>query len=1173
MKTTLQRLTVVLLAILSLATANAQLSELEGKSITVGEPATTLQVGQWYLMKNIGRSAYIQENASNGLIMNAANPDRSSASQNCGYLIRLVASATAGQYHLQTGYGHFFKTLTSGSNNGTEATANVSYSYGAIASAHFYFKELTSGYILDGNASGGTLAGWGTVAPTSTGGNNDYQLLPVTLVTTEDPGYFDPSKLYTLRTADDTYLELDADDNDGGRSNVASAAHYSDSPVPFTIAWTGNGFTLTDENNHSLGVSSILFWNACNTSAHEWTISPVEGIDNGYTIQCQHGYLHNNDVTSAGSPIYTNNRAATWYIEPVAEPVSVQVTELGQLTSGKCYRFVNVGTSTKAMCETDGRVRGAVVSEAMPNQVWRLTGSASQGFTFQNLMTGNYIQASTSRSVSNPYPTAATTGKAFPIGVVSADDGTFYIEGHNATNGLNYNNAYNSVQNWDWATDHGSQWTIYEVLNTEELQASVANYNSLSTLTTEQLLRFFSDEACTALKAEYAGLSDAELTNRLSGLPDMVCDMVKAVKTSTWESAKDATYNQYVKNFRIADYEVYTNCNWNQITQVGPFAMLYNPTGITVTPGQTLLVMACNNAAASDAELLLHIVSDTNRYPDQTVTLHKGLNVVYTEAEGEVFIDYTLNNAEGGTWNGHTVSQYPDIKVHIEGGQCTGMWDMHRGMTNDQWTWLKNHMFKAPFLHVKGHSTVLNLKTSLVTSASQPEEIMKAWDFVFDTEESIAGCDQWRSTGAYKPLINSRHSYSGSPNWDGGHGTNHPDLTASSIFNSDNLYNTGENGGAIWVISHEEGHGHQNPIKLAGTTEQTNNSLANIVNLLWNLQETTLTKRSDRHDGVKGLLERYNNYPFSWVDYAGQRDVSDGFSSLWIANKWFYQLWLYFDFLGNYQPEGGNTGFSFTTELYNRMRADGISYSSNASSPAPSTSDYLKLCKHCADIVGADLSEYFQIWGFFQTTPACSNSDANHPDIAASNTWYLGDYGSYYIQTSADDAAAVKAYMQTRYGDNKLSNIVFIEGRGGEDDTWLTYNNAPATSFGETGFYRNFMAGISEGYGYTIAGNTVTMTDGKGAVGFKIYDQQGNLKWISNFNTFTVSNEVANGLKNGTYTLKIASGTGADIALGDIEWVSIGRIAHSIQTMLQGGSTITKATIQTLVDKLLMKTK
>lgn len=945
-----------------------------------------------------------------------------------------------------------------------------------------------------------------------------------------------------------------------------------DSPITFGVQKDGQAYGIGVEFTNYSCMHCDAYYNpvgwtwSAGFNASEWVFEEVGDVANEYT--------------------YTELQAIVKAFDGYAE----------NITSGKYYKLVNYSYPSRLLTEnfkeTTATISGLSTTDAKAegSQIWQITDTTRGYYTLKNVMTGKYIYAPA--STSSAYNTSSTSSK-FYVASSTKDNYTapaFTFSASATSNALGIHCASSlgyKVVSW-YNTADANKWYLKEVELTDEDIANLQDvYNSyvegmtdfnntvknVSTYNTT-LQGFFNDYACTELKSQYQSMNDADLRAAANTLPGAVKEMIVSVKNNTWSADKDATYNQYEKNFRIAPYEVYTNCNWNAITMVGPWAMLYNPTGITVEEDQVIQVYVSADAADSDAEILLHIVSDTNRYADQTETLKKGLNYIYVHGDGEVFIDYTLNNAPNGAWNGKTVSQYPNITAHIEGGKCSGMWDMHRGMTNADWAWLTENMFTNARLHAKGNSTLLNLITESVRNADQPVEVMKAWDFIFETQEKLTGCQQWIETGAYKPIINSRTSYQGNPNWDGGHGCNHPGITSSYMFGTDGLYNCGEHGGTMWEIAHEEGHGHQKPFMLAGTTEQTNNSLAMCVNFLWNFEKEncmpledgqSYVNRSCRQDGVKGLAERFTK-GYSWMDYAGQRDCGDGYSSLWIGNKWFFQLWLYFDYLGNYQPKGGNTGYSFVTELCNKLRADRIQYG-RSWNPAASTEDFLKLAKFASEVAQADLSEYFEVWGFFKEKTYNENSN----DTRDSNIWYIGDYGDYYLQTSATDAANVKAYIKSQ-GD-PIKNIMFIEDRGNAEDTWLTYNSSSgttSTSFGETGWYANFMDGVSEAYAMNINGNTVSMTGGQGAVGFKIYDKSGNLVQISNFNSFTVSNEIAAGLANGTYTLKVAVGDGSDLNVGETsDNLTIRIVSKYVNWALKGKKT--KAQVEAVADKVLKK--
>ena len=126
--------------------------------------------------------------------------------------------------------------------------------------------------------------------------------------------------------------------------------------------------------------------------------------------------------------------------------------------------------------------------------------------------------------------------------------------------------------------------------------------------------------------------------------------------------------------------------------------------------------------------------------------------------------------------------------------------------------------------------------------------------------------------------------------------------------------------------------------------------------------------------------------------------------------------------------------------------------------------------------------------------------------------------------------SSVRSTMQ-QY-TKKGGNIMFIEDRG-VGSTLATYNGAATSTFGEVGYYETYDKKVVSPYDYTLSGTKVTMTGGKGAVGFKIYDADGNLVYIANTNSFTVSSTIAAGLQAGTYTIKAAQGDGKDYAMGE----------------------------------------
>ena len=96
------------------------------------------------------------------------------------------------------------------------------------------------------------------------------------------------------------------------------------------------------------------------------------------------------------------------------------------------------------------------------------------------------------------------------------------------------------------------------------------------------------------------------------------------------------------------------------------------------------------------------------------------------------------------------------------------------------------------------------------------------------------------------------------------------------------------------------------------------------------------------------------------------------------------------------------------------------------------------------------------------------------------------------------------------------------------------YNDQDAVGkCGDVGSYSEYVAGnYANGYTYTRSGNTITMT-GDGAVGYKVYDKDGNLLYFANTNSFVLPQTVADKLAETgqKMVLKVAQADGTDVTL------------------------------------------
>ena len=90
---------------------------------------------------------------------------------------------------------------------------------------------------------------------------------------------------------------------------------------------------------------------------------------------------------------------------------------------------------------------------------------------------------------------------------------------------------------------------------------------------------------------------------------------------------------------------------------------------------------------------------------------------------------------------------------------------------------------------------------------------------------------------------------------------------------------------------------------------------------------------------------------------------------------------------------------------------------------------------------------------------------------------------------------------------------------------------------------------------FRVSGTRVIVT-GNGAVGFKIYDDKGELVWVSNRKSFTTNSTIAEGITNGTYSLVASLGDDTDLLLSGPETDYAKKDPTGINTIDKSQSTI-----------------
>ena len=874
--------------------------------------------------------------------------------------------------------------------------------------------------------------------------------------------------------------------NNSGKTSYINISEKSDFSGSSCLNLNGDGVNLYK-------------WTCQGDAGSDWTISDVENFS---LEQVQADLLAKSD-----------------YVTPVV---------------GKYYRIRNMGYDTY-MNEDFGS--NALSCEAKSDdklsQYWTVVSASSGKYHLQNMCTQRYITRQNG-TLSTQYKTQ-TSKPTVGFSFTRTSDATnllYYIVDNG--NVALHCDAQSAVVGWYTNEIPGSTWGFEEVELTEEFiengRSGLKAYNELKTKLTSYkaaLTRLFKDYACTELKDEIQELSNEALAENADYQllnADMQA-MILKVKNDTWETCAgtDGYSRDFEKFFRVRDdYQVYSHhqkmagnayCGMSN-----SFGKLSGPTGICGNAGD-IIYLYVDKEPSSSCTLQVEVIADSESPGDHqtgsTTDLHRGLNAIILSNKSTIYIFYQLNNVD------KMLADFPDMKIHIEGGQVQGYWDATRGMTNADWLLLREKMLnKSSILNLKSKRLVFVMRNDLVQKAvsedNNMEGLMRVWNTMLQNEEDLMGFQE-KVKGRFNNIWNCfsiNHSYMYATTY----GTYYENSTLPTVMSYKALTETG--GGALWGPSHEMGHNHQACINGVGSTETSNNLFSNMNVYLHGVS----TSRGDAAETC-------------FADFAADKSwVQRG---TWAQARFYYQLYLYYHATGrnpNFYPKlftllrqnPINKG-SWDDSLTADSDGDGVidvkggykSYGKN---------DYLHIAKKMCDAAGEDLSEFFEAYGMF---------------IPVSN-FFVDDYSKYFVTTTQADINAAKTYMH-RYP--KAGNIIFIEDRIKQSPSVADgpLEGKPKSAYrvpisnedcnqigthGDVGQYTDYVDDyVTDGYyciTSTSSGVVTYKISGSGAVGFKVYDNNGKLVYLSNKKSFSLPSSVQKKVKEG-FRIYAAEGNGYDV--------------------------------------------
>ena len=808
-----------------------------------------------------------------------------------------------------------------------------------------------------------------------------------------------------------------------------------------------------------------------------------------------------------------------------------------QLQNGKVYHFENKENTGKSLTITAStNLTIATTSASDYKQLWYAMETSSGVYALLNLENGKFLNSPNATGNAD-WTTVASLGESSQFTVTEVETGYYALRAINTTaddHYMHYGSNTNDIV--CWSTTGASRWSINETtVAPATLQEKLSASDGYKAVAAQQALKnLFTDNACTEFKKSFGSLAALQADADYQNLPSALQAMATKIYNNDWsennyDGGKSNWDSEYAQKYRVQLYEPYSDKE-KAASALGIQAHSYlsNPTGIFANNGETLYVMV---EGKIDADATLYLDSYTgNGKPGNSrtsgVQLKEGLNVVNYNSDGQnLLINYvvstfdTSNGKKGSAAKYRKLSEFPTLKIHIEGGHINGYYNkvgdaLYSADNNSTWDYIEARATQTT-VTVLGKYMTLQFPLRDRVDSEKGVTIYKGLESYFNNVVNVEDCiNEWDNVMLWERLLlgfmdeeTIKAEAKKSPYSDKPYVFEYTGNDYSEYYNTHGLawgfdtdgymYGTWDHSGyhlstmdgvikdlptssgAHWGPGHEIGHQHQQLLNMNGLTEVTNNLFSNVV--LWYFGETT-----SRYNGDEGslshVLEQFNT------------EGADFFSNnIWAQTIMYYKLFLYYHVLGH-NPK-------FYPRLFEMLRQEPMSggYYQDGSKCL------MHFYKKCCDAAGEDLTEFFRAHGFFEVM----------------TDRFVGDYSnSVYNLTQSQIDAAIEEVKGKGYPVNIA--VLFINDATGE--TIQSHKGDNLEKYGETticaevGGYATFKEAADPSYAYTISGNTVTMT-GEGGVGFALLNDKGEIIGFADKKNFTLSNEAMEQLANGEVTI------------------------------------------------------
>ena len=799
---------------------------------------------------------------------------------------------------------------------------------------------------------------------------------------------------------------------------------------------------------------------------------------------------------------------------------------VAQPEANKVYNLRNVGKDCSLNITNLLRVNAVATDTDDLSQLWYVESVNGSSFSLLNLATGKYLQGHNSASNSWTLVDSKVTLDFTDV------SGNYVIRqnGHTGSYAFLHIDASNNAVSWEH-NEVNTQWQFNEVgYSQEDLNNVLSSIQALN-VSSEVVKQYqtaldalFADKACTQLRVS---CTEDEMKSNADylALPGTLQQMVLKVLKDSWEESngdpsKSKWDSDYAKKYRVQLYEPYNEPEAGaKALRINAHTNLNNPTGI-YSAAQSLMYVMVEGEVKDGASLYLASYTGHGKLGGYTegVELKAGLNVVPAySANYNYCINYvvhTFDTSDGKTGKEacmRRLSDYPALKIHIEGGHINGYYNkvgdaLYTPDKNDDWDYLEARATQTD-LTVLGKYITLQFPLrdkdtvdedgnthkglgSYLNEEVKVEDVVDEWDNVMLWERLLMGVmdEEVTKANALKSPYSSAEYVIDHIGKDGSeyacdygeyynvhglsYGTPHGYMYGSWDHCGYHFNTMGgvikdmiTNAGSHWGPGHEIGHQHQGPLNMRGLTEVTNNLFSNVV--LWYYGEST-----SRYNGNDGALSN--------VLKAFNTQGSDFFTNnIWAQTHMYYKLFLYYHVLGK-NPK-------FYPRLFEMLRQDPMTIEYEQSG----AKSLLHFYKKCCMASGEDLTEFFRAHGFFRVM----------------KDRFVGDYSNAnYNMTQEEIDAAITEIKALKYPENVA--VLFVNDATGETikshkgDTLEFYGES--TVCADLGSYASFATVATPEYTYSLSATSIAMS-GTGGVGFAICNENGELLAFSDKKNFSAS--------------------------------------------------------------------